>query len=568
MMATHFRRRVLWLIGGRAAVVTLLLGLAIVAQIKSPGTLPIDPFFFLIGLTYALTLVYSLLLRQTERHQWIVDVQLAVDVTIVSALIHLTGGLASLFSTLYTLPIIAASTVRSLRGGLTMGVLTALLYSGLVSAQYLGTPALPIVDGAGMLPPPRVALYTVGLNVFGFIAVAALSGYLSEGLRRAGQKLEQASNRIADLQAFSDYAINSLASGLTTIDLAGSVLTMNRAGEAIVGIPARQAIGQPAQTVLQLPAEFDGMFGAREGRPPLPRVEYLFTRGDGRRIELGISTAVLMTPRGESGFVITFQDVTEARRQEREARVQQRLAAVGEMAAGIAHEIRNPLASMSGSIQILRQELPLTDEQAQLMDIVMRESERLNETIRSFLAYARPQKNAAARLDVRRVLTDTATLLQNSPERQDGHTIDVHVADEPVWCLADESQLRQVVWNLATNGLRAMPAGGRLSLLAQASGEAFDGAGAVTLEVRDEGVGIPVDQLEEILHPFRGGFSKGTGLGLSIVHRIVNDYGGELQVTSEEGSGTTVSVKLPTLPPGGRGASGSENRPLGVAASS
>jgi two-component system sensor histidine kinase PilS (NtrC family) len=566
-MPTHFRRRVLWLIGGRAAVVTLLLGLAIVAQINSPGALPIDPFFFLIGLTYALTVVYSLLLRQTEQHHWIIDVQLAVDVTIVSALIHLTGGLTSLFSTLYTLPIIAASAVRSLRGGLTVGVLSAVLFSGLVSAQYLGTPALPVVAGVEVLQPPRVALYTVGLNVFGFIAVAALSGYLSEGLRRAGQKLEQASHRIADLQAFSDYAINSLASGLTTIDLAGNVLTMNRAGEAIVGIPAGESIGQPAQSVLQLPVQFDGMFGLRDARPPLPRVEYLFTREDGRRIELGVSTTVLMTPRGESGFVITFQDVTEARRQEREARVQQRLAAVGEMAAGIAHEIRNPLASMSGSIQILRQELPLTEEQTQLMDIVMRESERLNETIRSFLAYARPQRNAAARLDVRTVVTDTATLLQNSPERQEPHRIAVRVPDEPVWCLADESQLRQVVWNLATNGLRAMPGGGTLNLVVQASAESPD-AGQVTLEVRDEGVGIPADQLEEILHPFRGGFSKGTGLGLSIVHRIVSDYGGELLVTSQEGSGSTVTVKLPTLPPGGRGASESEHRPLGVAASS
>jgi two-component system sensor histidine kinase PilS (NtrC family) len=319
--------------------------------------------------------------------------------------------------------------------------------------------------------------------------------------------------------------------------------------------------------VLQLPVQFDGMFGLRDARPPLPRVEYLFTRDDGRRIELGVSTTVLMTPRGESGFVITFQDVTEARRQEREARVQQRLAAVGEMAAGIAHEIRNPLASMSGSIQILRQELPLTDEQTQLMDIVMRESERLNETIRSFLAYARPQRNAAARLDVRTVVTDTATLLQNSPERQEPHRIAVRVPDEPVWCLADESQLRQVVWNLATNGLRAMPGGGTLNLVVQASAESPD-AGQVTLEVRDEGVGIPADQLEEILHPFRGGFSKGTGLGLSIVHRIVSDYGGELLVTSQEGSGSTVMVKLPTLPQGGRGASESERRPLGVAASS
>jgi two-component system sensor histidine kinase PilS (NtrC family) len=475
-VAVDLRRRLLWLIGSRAAAVTVLLGSAIVIQIHSPGSLPVDPFFFLIGLTYTLTAVYSLLLRQAVQHRWIVDVQLALDVLIVSALVHMTGGVASSFSTLYMLPIIAASTIQS---------------------------------------------------------------------RRAGQELEEASNQIADLQAFSEYAINSLASGLLTTDLSGRVLTFNRAAETITGIPARYAIGRGTQEILQLPDQCSALFGPREKRPPLPRVEYDYTQSDGRQIELGISTAILITPRGESGFVITFQDVTEARKQERAARIQQRLAAVGEMAAGIAHEIRNPLASMSGSIQILRQELPLTGEQAQLMDIVMRESERLNETIKSFLAYARPQRQSAARLDLRKAVTDTTTLLQNSPELQQTHDLQLNVPDEPVWCTADEGQIRQIVWNLATNGLRAMPDGGLLTLTVSAVAAGGDATGEALIVVADEGVGIPSDQLEGILQPFRGGFSRGTGLGLSIVHRIVSDYGGELQVTSQPNHGTRVTVKLP-----------------------
>ena len=449
-MSSNLRRRLLWLIGGRAAVVTLLLGSAILIQIQAPGSLPIDPFFFLIGLTYALTVVYVLLLRHAEQRRWLVDVQLACDAVIVSALVYLTGGVSSYFTSLYTLPIIAASTIQSQRTGMMVGVLSSVMYAGLAAAQYFGTPALPVVVGADSRPQERVALFIVGLNIFGFLAVAALSGWLAERLRRTGAALEQTSNQLDDLRAFSEHVISSLSGGLATTDIDGRILSFNKAAETISGVTSAEAVQRHASDILQLPQEFAGLFGSREGRPRLLRVEYVFKHPGGREIELGISTAILKTPRGEVGFVFTFQDVTDARRHEREARIQQRLAAVGEMAAGIAHEIRNPLASMSGSLQILRQELPLSDEQSQLMDIVLRESDRLNETIRSFLAYARPQRNASTRIDVRQIVTDAATLLQNSPELLETHAIRCDVPSDPVWCFADEAQIRQIVWNLAT----------------------------------------------------------------------------------------------------------------------
>jgi two-component system, NtrC family, sensor histidine kinase PilS len=542
-MNASLRRKLLWLIAGRAAIVTVLLGSAVLIEIRSPGALWINPFLILIGITYGLTALYSLALKFTERHRWLVDVQLGCDAVIVSAIVLLTGGVASYASTLYTLPIIAASVIESRRGGVMVGVLSAVLYGGLVLMQYTGGGLLPMA-GYPLLPQ-RDALFTVGLNVFGFLGVALLSGSLAEGLRRADEQLAQASDQIADLQAFSQHVIDSLRSGLATTDLEGTVLTFNRAAEAIAGVPAGEAVGRSAFDVLQLPRDFIGFFSSSETRPSPPRVEYGFNHGDGRQIEMGISSAPLVTPRGETGFLFTFQDVTEARKHEREARVQQRLAAVGEMAAGIAHEIRNPLASMSGSIQILRQELPLTPDQSQLMDIVLRESERLNDTIRSFLAYARPQRAGTAPMDVRQVITDTARLLENNAELCDGHTIEVDVPDEEVRYDADEGQIRQIVWNLATNGLRAMPAGGRLRLTVTRHSAGDDRQGDLVIAVQDEGVGIGSEDLDEIFQPFRGGFSKGTGLGLSIVHRIVSDSGGEVRVTSKPGEGTTVRVVLP-----------------------
>jgi two-component system, NtrC family, sensor histidine kinase PilS len=268
------------------------------------------------------------------------------------------------------------------------------------------------------------------------------------------------------------------------------------------------------------------------------RYQSVDNRGE---LEIGLTATHLETPGGRAGLLFTFQDVTAIKKLERDAAIQQRLAAVGEMAAGIAHEIRNPLASMSGSIQILRQELPLSSEQEQLMDIVLRESERLNTTIRSFLAYARPQRFQIARFDLRRALNDTALLLRNSAEVLDGHEIAVDVPADELWYEADEGQIKQIVWNLATNGLRAMPHGGRLHLV----GAVEPSSESVLLSVSDEGIGIPPEELDGLFQPFHGTFAKGSGLGLAIVHRIVSDYSGEIRVSSQPGSGTTVSVRLP-----------------------
>jgi two-component system sensor histidine kinase PilS (NtrC family) len=540
------RRQVARLILVRASISTILLGSAIVVRIKAPGSFAVDPFFFLIGLTYALTIIYALTLRFIDRRRWIVDVQLAGDALIVSAFIYFTGGVTSYFTSLYVLPIIAASTIQFRRGGLLVAILSTVLYGGLVLAQYLAAEGLRtdpwLISASVVLPAGSVARYTVALNVFGFFAVALLSGSLANSLRSAGAQLRQASSEIADLQALNQHVIDSLPSGLATTDPVHRILTFNRGAELITGVPFRVAVGRAIDEVLQLPPAVMKSIQDDLRVKNARRHEFRYRPADGRvDLEIGLTATHLETPGGRAGLLFTFQDVTAIKKLERDVAIQQRLAAVGEMAAGIAHEIRNPLASMSGSIQILRQELPLSAEQEQLMDIVLRESERLNTTIRSFLAYARPQRFEIARFDVRRALNDTALLLRNSAELRDGHEILVDVPSSELWYEADEGQIKQIVWNLATNGLRAMPAGGRLRL-AGAVETASDG---VVLTVRDEGIGIDPEELDALFQPFHGSFAKGSGLGLAIVHRIVSDYNGEIQVSSQRGAGTTVSVRLP-----------------------
>ena len=542
------RSRVSTLIAVRVIVGTLLLGSATLVQINRPGMLLVDPLFFLIGLTYALSVVYVATLRFVNSHPWLVDLQLGTDAVLVSAFIYVTGGVTSYFSSLFLLPIIAASTVRFRRGAIQVAILTAILYLAIVSGQYLDVFAsLPLtwqLQPPVTLPTLTFAQYTVAINLFGFVAVALLAGSLAEGLRSAGAQLEDASHQIEDLRAFNEYVIDSLLSGLVTTDAACHVLTLNRAAAAITGVTADQAIGRDIGDVLQLPPQFRARLDAF-GDTGSVRIDLQYRTSDGRLLDIGMTATTMAVPTGGTGYLFTFQDVTDMKRLERHARLQQRLAALGEMAAGIAHEIRNPLASMSGSIQVLRQELPLSEEQAQLMDIVLRESERLNDTIRSFLAYARPQRFVVARLDVSKVMQDTALLLRNSPDVREGHVVDVDVPQEPVWFEADEHQIKQIVWNLATNGLRAMSKGGHLRLSVATDYSTDLLSADVVLSVQDQGCGIPPEELDGIFQPFRSSFEKGTGLGLAIVHRIVTDYNGVIQVSSDVGVGTTVKVVLP-----------------------
>lgn len=545
-MTPEYRERLVWLIGARVVVGTLLLGSAIVFQVSAPGTLAVDPFFFLIGLTYGLSVIYAVSLPYAMLRPWLVAGQFACDVLTVTAFIHFTGGITSYFQLLYVLPIVGASAVQMRRGARRVALFSALLYGGLVLYQYSGgsgyISGASVADVRPFLPNVRVASYTVAANAIAFVAVALLSGSLAERLQRADARLAVASTALADLQAFNQHVIESLTSGLVTTDRAGHIVTFNRAAEQITGHDAAGVIGRPVADVLQAPESFAALLAHDLGGAAARRADYAYRTADGTRREIGLSATHLVTPDGHAGYLLTFQDVTEIRRLERDARRRQRLAAVGEMAAGIAHEIRNPLASMRGSIQVLRSELSLSEEQATLMDIVLRESDRLNETIRSFLAYARPQAAVPLPVDLVRVLQEAAILLRNSPECRPEHRIDVDGPPEGMVVAADEHQIRQVVWNLATNGLRAMPSGGTLRLVAR---PALDGDGHVGLSVIDEGVGIPPEQLDTLFQPFHGSFGQGSGLGLAIVHRIVQDHRGEVVVESELGGGTEVTVRLP-----------------------
>ncbi|MEQ1731936.1 MAG: PAS domain-containing protein, partial [Vicinamibacterales bacterium] len=337
----NLRARLSTIIAMRLVVSTALLGSAVLVELRGAGTYPVNPYFFLIGVTYALSLIYVATLGVATRRLWWTELQFVLDAALVTAFMAVTGGITSYFSSLYCLPIIAASLIRFRAGALKVAAAAAGLYAALVWVQYAAASGTvsSAWGWAGLvaLPTVRMAEYTLAIHLIGFFAVAWLAGALAEGSRSAGVSLERASHAIADLREFNDLVVNSLLSGIATADEAGRILTFNRAASAITALRSEQAVGQRLDDVFQLSESSRAELLTLAPLNTM-RAEVQFRRHDGTGIELGLTTTTLAFPDGRTGYLVNFQDVTEVRRLERQARLQQRLAAVGEMAAGIAQD--------------------------------------------------------------------------------------------------------------------------------------------------------------------------------------------------------------------------------------
>ena len=528
-----------WLIVGRLVTAVLLSVVATLWIRAGEPQYSIHKSLLLLTIVSCLTIVYAILFRVSKNIRMQARVQLAIDVGLVTWLVWDSDVIQSPYIALYIVIIAISSLFLGQREAVITSVGCAVAFSAcsLALTGVFGPTTSSRLIGGSL----SQTVQWVGLFDIAFLVVGLLSGRLAERQSRSDVRLQAARKSLATLRALHERIVASIRSGVVTTDLEGRIYTFNAAAREITGYTEEAIRGQDASILFgEVKDHVAGALSAAEKGATSPRFETSCLTSEGMRLRLGYSISPLNSEAGETtGMVITFQDLTQVRSLEETSRRQDRLAAIGRMAASIAHEIRNPLAAMRGSIQMLRSEIDNNSSQADLMEIILRESDRLNQIITDFLSYARPRSLVQARVDVGDLLHQTFALLRHSPEIAANQIVEAEVPDERVFANADEGQLKQVFWNLARNALQAMPQGGTLrATLATNSND------RLRIAFSDTGRGMSPDQVEHLFEPFSS-TTGGTGLGLSIVYQIIRDHGGTINVRSREGQGTTITVELP-----------------------
>lgn len=535
VIGSDLQRRVSRLLLLRTLVATVVLALS--SWLLLTGEQHQRPAVWLqsaiIAVTYLTSIGFGILLRRGFEPGSLARPMQAADLVVTSMLVYVTGGAQSPYTFLYALSVVGAGALSYRRGAAVVTGASLLAMTTVSLLAWVRAIDLPLsVQAHPWDQSPVELIRTLGINFVALIGVGALSFIFGDQLERGAETLATTRKAAADLLTLHQDIIRSLSSGLITIAKDGTVLTANQSAAEILRRPVELLIGQSIDTLMP------GLIAQLAGSGELRRADLAVDTG-GLQLTIGVTVSPLRDVRDQVlGRVVSFQDLTELRRLEGHARRSERLATVGRLAAGVAHEIRNPLASISGSIELLRQAPQASDEDRQLMTIVHREIQRLNVLIGDLLDYANPRPRQPVDFDLGIVIDETLQVAKG-----DQAFVEVEVTseiDRPLPIHADPAKLRQVIWNLLRNAAHAAAAGGKHVRV-----EARVAAESTTISVTDDGHGIRPDQIAQIFDPFFTTKTKGTGLGLAMCHAMISEHGGRIDVESEVGKGTTMLVRIP-----------------------
>jgi two-component system, NtrC family, sensor histidine kinase PilS len=536
------------LVYGRTGFVSLLAAALIGANLTGLPPFPLTPVLTLLGASYLLSAVYLALVGRVRNPVWLAEVQIYGDVVLETFLIYLTGGPYSVFPFLYLVSILTASIVVAPRETFGVATVAVFLHGVMLGAQfYRWLPPVvehPLARNIGM--EGSLTILIISANFCACFLMAYLSAYLAARLRQARGEAHRSEASLAALRALHEDIVQSVASGLLTFDRRGIVTSANRTAEGLCARREAELRGARWETLFPGAPPFASVWEGLEGGAARgARSETELVRFDGSRIPVGMSLSFL---RRGPGAICSFQDLTEIRHMEEQVRQGDRLAAIGRLAAGLAHEIRNPIGSIRGSVEVLRESLNPEEDDRRLMDIVLRESDRLDAIIRDFLQFSRPPHLVRVPTDLSAMLDEILLMLghQGRAQGTEGPAVQIRrdTSEPAVKVEVDPAQMRQALWNLCLNAVEAMPQGGELRVGVRAA-SSERGRPVLEITVEDTGVGIAAAELTQVFEPFFTTKPQGTGLGLAIAHRIVEDHGGEIRVQSEPWRGSRFTISLP-----------------------